>query len=45
MKKEAAEKKISDLIALSLELSVKTYDTVDEIIKVSGPKMLEIIYR
>lgn len=44
-KKEIAEQKVADLIALSLELSVKTYDTVDEIVKVIGPKMISIIYR
>lgn len=44
-KKEIAEQKVADLIALSLELSVLRYTTVDEISKVSGPKMLNIIYR
>jgi hypothetical protein len=44
-KKEVAEQKIADLIGLSLELSVLRYSTVEEIAKVSGPKMLSIIYR
>ncbi|MBC3209328.1 hypothetical protein HU755_21220 [Pseudomonas sp. SWRI111] len=44
-KKESAEQKIADLIALSLELSVKTYESVDDVAKLSGPKIIEIIYR
>lgn len=44
-KKEIAEQKIADLISLSLKLSVMRYSSVEEISKVSGPEMLEIIYR
>lgn len=44
-KKKIAEQKIAELIALSLELSVLQYTTVDEIIKAVGRKMLDIIYK
>jgi hypothetical protein len=43
-KKHVAEQKIADLIALSLELSVFEYSSVEEIRKTAGVKILKVMY-
>lgn len=44
-KKEIAEQKVADLLALSLELSTLDFETIEDVRKAISPKLISITYR